>query len=208
MGLEADPRLVPAGIITAEYNRLGLKKNTPAIVLPVRRQTKTGGWKDIAPELYPAAAVKNLNEYLDRHEFAAGDKTGERKGKDAFYRMYDAEKKAEKAGVEKPLVDARNTADPVQYLGKWLEATSIGGKFITDRESVNAVQKQLVQDIDRHFENRNWYKVDEMCRKAGELCRENLKERYGITKEQEQQQGKERPREVTHEREQDGIEMF
>ena len=91
------------------------------------------------------------------------------------------------------IIDATHTSSATDYLGKYLAASTIGAVFITDKESQNAVQKELNQTLSKAFAEHQHKQAYLIGSNASERCVEELKSFQG--KSYEQQHGIETKRE-------------
>ena len=66
-----------------------------------------------------------------------------------------AEWKKEHA-TETPVIDATNTHDPVDYVGKYMAACKLEAEFVTDKESQKEVQSRISQNLQKNFDENNY----------------------------------------------------
>ncbi len=75
-------------------------------------------------------------------------------------------------------------ANPENYLGKYLAATSLGAKFVTSVETMNAFKKNLKDSIQKSYNETKYTKIFEIGNKASIICKNTMSE-IGQQKAQE-----------------------
>ena len=58
--------------------------------------------------------------------------------------------------TETPVIDATNTHDPVDYVGKYMAACKLEAEFVTDKESQKEVQSRISQNLQKNFDENNY----------------------------------------------------
>ncbi len=58
--------------------------------------------------------------------------------------------------AETPVIDATNTKNPVDYVGKYMAACKIGADFETDKESQTEVQSRLTDQLKKSFDANDY----------------------------------------------------
>lgn len=58
--------------------------------------------------------------------------------------------------TETPVIDATNTHDPVDYVGKYMAACKLEAEFVTDKESQREVQSRISQNLQKSFDENNY----------------------------------------------------
>ncbi|MCQ2600906.1 MAG: hypothetical protein MJ184_06040 [Treponema sp.] len=109
------------------------------------------------------------------------------------FEKFQAEKKK-----DTPVIDATNTTSPVDYLGKYLAACEIGAAFVTDKESQEAVQKSISQNVQAEMDKNNFNYLQTFGAECSERCKSVLSEFR--SKSYEQQRGQNKERTLEHER--------
>lgn len=76
------------------------------------------------------------------------------------WRAFNDEKRLEEFKkdnvTESPVIDATNTHDPVDYVGKYMAACKLEAEFVTDKESQKEVQNRISQNLQRNFDENNY----------------------------------------------------
>ena len=106
---------------------------------------------------------------------------------------FQAEKKK-----DTPVIDATNTTNPVDYLGKYLAACELEAEFITDKDSQEAVQKAISQNVQNEMDKNNFNYIQTFGAECSERCKSVLSEFR--SKSYEQQRGQNKERSLEHER--------
>lgn len=108
-----------------------------------------------------------------------------------------AEWKKEHA-TEVPVIDATNTHDPVDYVGKYMAACKLEAEFVTDKESQKEVQSRISQNLQKNFDENNY----EAAFTFGAECEERAKAVISDFRKQsfEQQRGIANERPIAQER--------
>lgn len=159
--------------------------------------TVTGG--DVA-----AYRAKSINpeeaKYLDSIEKDSPTPTLEQqKGRAVaeLKRIEDYRKEHEK-NTPVPVIDATNTNDPVDYLGKYMAACELGAEFHTDKASQNEVQSRLNNSLEKNFETNNFDSVFTLGAEIDERAKAVITDFRNMSNEQ--QRGVTPERTVVHER--------
>ena len=107
--------------------------------------------------------------------------------------------------TEIPVIDATNTRDPVDYVGKYIAACRLEAEFVTDKESQREVQNRISQNLQKNFDENNYYSVLVF----GHECDEHAKIVVANFRKQshDQQRGIATERPVVQERPDQNIEM-
>lgn len=115
-----------------------------------------------------------------------------------------AEWKKEHA-TETPVIDATNTHDPVDYVGKYMAACKLEAEFVTDKESQKEVQSRISQNLQKNFDENNY----DSAFTFGAECEERAKAVISDFRKQsrEQQRGITNERPIVQERPEQNIEM-
>ncbi len=115
-----------------------------------------------------------------------------------------AEYKKEHAS-ETPVIDATNTRDPVDYVGKYMAACKLEAEFVTDKESQREVQSRISQNLQKNFDENNY----DSAFTFGAECEEKAKAVIADFRKQshEQQRGITNDRTIVQERPEQNIEM-
>lgn len=58
--------------------------------------------------------------------------------------------------AETPVIDATNTKNPVDYVGKWMAACEIGADFVTDKESQSEIQSRISENLKKSFDANDY----------------------------------------------------
>ncbi len=125
------------------------------------------------------------------------------------YRAYSDEKRLaeykKEHTTETPVIDATNTHDPVDYVGKYMAACKLEAEFVTDKESQREVQSRISQNLQKSFDENNYNSAFTF----GAECEERAKAVISDFRKQsrEQQRGVAVERSVTQERPEQNIEM-
>lgn len=125
------------------------------------------------------------------------------------YRAYSDEKRLaeykKEHTTETPVIDATNTRDPVDYVGKYMAACKLEAEFVTDKESQREVQSRISQSLQKNFDENNY----DSAFTFGAECEERAKAVISDFRKQshEQQRGVAVERSVTQERPEQNIEM-
>lgn len=125
------------------------------------------------------------------------------------YRAYSDEKRLaeykKEHTTETPVIDATNTHDPVDYVGKYMAACKLEAEFVTDKESQKEVQSRISQNLQKNFDENNY----DSAFTFGAECEERAKAVISDFRKQsrEQQRGIAVERSVTQERPEQNIEM-
>ena len=100
--------------------------------------------------------------------------------------------------VEVPVIDATNTHNPVDYVGKYMAACKLEAEFVTDKESQKEVQSRISQNLNKNFETNNY----DSAFTFGAECEERAKAVISDFRKQshEQQRGVAVERPITQER--------
>lgn len=108
-----------------------------------------------------------------------------------------AEYKKEHAS-ETPVIDATNTRDPVDYVGKYMAACKLEAEFVTDKESQREVQSRISQNLQKNFDENNY----DSAFTFGAECEEKAKAVIADFRKQshEQQRGITNDRTIVQER--------
>lgn len=107
--------------------------------------------------------------------------------------------------AETPVIDATNTKNPVDYVGKYMAACKIGADFVTDKESQTEVQSRLSENLKKSFDTNDY----ESAFNFGKECEERAKAVISEfrSKSHDQQRGITTERPVVQERPDQNIEM-
>ncbi len=107
--------------------------------------------------------------------------------------------------TETPVIDATNTRDPVDYVGKYMAACKLEAEFVTDKESQKEIQSRISQNLQKNFDENNY----DSAFTFGSECEERAKAVISDFRKQshEQQRGVAVERPVTQERPEQNIEM-
>ena len=107
--------------------------------------------------------------------------------------------------TETPVIDATNTKNPVDYVGKYMAACKIGADFVTDKESQTEVQSRLSDQLKKSFDANDY----DSAFTFGAECEERAKAVISEfrSKSHDQQRGIATERSVVQERPDQNIEM-
>ena len=125
------------------------------------------------------------------------------------YRAYSDEKRLaeykKEHTTETPVIDATNTHDPVDYVGKYMAACKLEAEFVTDKESQKEVQSRISQNLQKNFDENNY----DSAFTFGAECEERAKAVISDFRKQsrEQQRGITNDRTIVQERPEQNIEM-
>lgn len=107
---------------------------------------------------------------------------------------YEESKKA----TERPVINAENTTNPVDYIGKYLAASELGADFVTDKASQNQVQTVMGQNLQKAIETNNFDYIQTFGAECSERCKSVMSE---FRKQSyEQQRGIQNEKTITQER--------
>ena len=100
--------------------------------------------------------------------------------------------------TETPVIDATNTHDPVDYVGKYMAACKLEAEFVTDKESQKEVQSRISQNLQKNFDENNY----DSAFTFGAECEERAKAVISDFRKQsrEQQRGIANERPIVQER--------
>lgn len=107
--------------------------------------------------------------------------------------------------TETPVIDATNTHDPVDYVGKYMAACKLEAEFVTDKESQKEVQSRISQNLQKNFDENNY----DSAFTFGAECEERAKAVISDFRKQsrEQQRGITNDRTIVQERPEQNIEI-
>ena len=74
----------------------------------------------------------------------------------AFNELKRQEEFLASKSAETPVIDATNTKNPVDYVGKYMAACKIGADFVTDKESQVEVQSRLTDQLKKSFDANDY----------------------------------------------------
>ncbi|MCD1653514.1 ssDNA-binding domain-containing protein [Treponema zuelzerae] len=69
-----------------------------------------------------------------------------------------------------------NDTTPDKYLGKYLAATSLGARFETTKDTMEAFQKNLEEDLKRSYDEKCYTRIFELGNKASVICQNTMSE--------------------------------
>ena len=116
--------------------------------------TVTGG--NVA-EYREKSIQENEKKYLEVIEAKYKDTPtlDQQKGRAYMDEKRYEEYKKEHATVT-PVIDATNTRDPVDYVGKYMAACKLEAEFVTDKESQKEIQSRISQNLQKNFDENNY----------------------------------------------------
>lgn len=112
--------------------------------------------------------------------------------------------KAEKGKAE---IDAKDCHSAADFLGKYLAATTMEARFITDKESVKAVQQDISKKLEAEYNKDNYDSAFELCKEASSRCKEDLSAFRTQSREQQLGIGQTVEKEIVQERPEQDIGM-
>ena len=123
----------------------------------------------------------------------------------AFNELKRQEEFLASKSAETPVIDATNTKNPVDYVGKYMAACKIGADFVTDKESQVEVQSRLTDQLKKSFDANDY----DSAFTFGAECEERAKAVISEfrSKSHDQQRGIATERPVVQERPEQNIEI-
>lgn len=174
-----DPSIIQSNTIAIahEYNKM-------LNYAKVMNRDSSDVLKDITPEEKSALEniqTANREKYKDIPNFEVQCANAYKELKQE--KEHQAEVIAKRGG--KAIIDARNCHSSQEYLGKYLAATVKEAVFVTDKESINAVQAEITKNLETEFNKSNYKAAFVMGKDASERCKEELSAFRGKSHEQQ-----------------------
>ena len=130
--------------------------------------------KDFSGTQFSEAARKEMESHLS--EFVVKNSMSEKKLASLSKSEYEEQLKIQKQIGKSVKIDATGIKEPELYLGKYLAACQTNAEFITDSETIDAVQKNLAKKLETNFRLEKFGIVKEIGRQAERVCKETVQE--------------------------------
>ena len=193
------------GFPTAEYvtkeamekSGIPLKAGQHGIDIGFGVKNEAGQWENKTATLYNAAQSTEPEKLKEWGAAQIEEKMQEKL--DYLKQRYGkSQQPKERENLPGPEV-APKSAEPEKYLGAYLAAVSMGGKFKPDPETAKEFGKNLEASLFEKQENghTNPFKLSKICNDAAEHCKQTIKE---MRQEQRRELGPKQERSQSNER--------
>jgi hypothetical protein len=182
----------------AEKSGIPIRKGQHGVWIGFKDQNKeTGQWEQKNVRLFNIAQAVSPEKMK---EAALGMAREKQQEKEEYLRqMYGDSYKPREPGERKPGPEiACNSTDPEKYLGQYLAAVSMGGKFKVSQEQAAEFSQKMEGSLFQRMENghTNPFKLSQICNAASEHCKNVIREARAPKIEQTQKREQARGRSV------------
>jgi hypothetical protein len=184
------------GFPTAEYvtaaavekSGIPIRKGQHGVWISFSDQNKeTGQWEQKNVRLFNIAQAVSPAKMKAAAEGMAAEK--QREKEEYLRQMYGGAYRAGEPRERKPGPEiACSSTEPEKYLGQYLAAVSMGGKFKASPEQAAEFSQKMEASLFQRMENghTNPFKLSQICNAAGEHCKSVIREARAPKVEQAQ----------------------
>jgi hypothetical protein len=183
------------GFPTAEYvtaqaadkSGIPIRKGQRGVWIGFSAQNEAGQWEQKNVRLFNIAQAVNP---VKMKEAALGMMAEKQREKTEYLRqMYGESYRPREPKEQRPGPEiACSSTDPEKYLGQYLAAVSMGGKFKVSGEQAAGFSRKMEASLFERMENghTNPFKLSKICNAAGEHCKSVIREARAPKAEQAQ----------------------
>ena len=104
--------------------------------------------------------------------FIQNNSMEDKKLSEILHEEYNAQAKEEKSTSKKLKIEAKGITEPETYLGKYLAACSSNAEFVTDEDTIKAVQANLVKKLEENYRLEKYGILNEIGQQAQKISNE------------------------------------
>lgn len=111
-------------------------------------------------------ANRKLSSFIQKNSME------DKKLSEILHEEYNAQSKEEKETSKKLKIEAIGISEPETYLGKYLAACNVNAEFVTDEDTIKAVQSNLVKKLEENYRVEKYGILKEIGQQAQRISNE------------------------------------